>query len=115
MNTFTTRTAAVEFLVALGKPLANAKVAIDQGYNFDIDGDTSDLLRRMDPDLTSEKLNPNDNDFRYGSDDALAVIVDKTDLICMYDTFNDMLSVTDSGIEVDGEPMYDLAGNSLAK
>lgn len=44
MNTFTTRTEAINFLVAQGKPLAHAKVAVNESLNYDDDGDTRDLI-----------------------------------------------------------------------
>lgn len=92
-----TITEAVAYLVAQGNPLASARVAIDQAYNFADDTDTSGLL------LDSEQ-NP--------------VEITEIDANAVYNDFcgpNGYFTIKADGYYFDGEvtPMYDLAGNYL--
>lgn len=94
MQTFTTRSAIVAFLVSIGKPLAHAKVAITEGYDF---GDGSDDLARRDDWDGIDNL----------SDDFVPGVVSEGDAIMMYDTFcgdDGLFVLTDKGFECDGNP-----------
>lgn len=115
MNTFTTRAAAVDYLVAQGKPLNYAKVAIDQGYDYEVDPAFAEKLR-------SEGKFTHPDGLIYGwpecgedtgDGDAVPITIDEQDVIAMYNTFEEMLSIEGNNILVDGEVMYDLEGNIL--
>lgn len=45
MQTFTTRTQAIDFLVSQGKVLGEARVAVDQAFNYDEDNVKTDLIK----------------------------------------------------------------------
>lgn len=96
-TTFTTRTAAVEHLVKVeGKPLNYAKAAVDQSYNYEPNNCQLDLLYGN---LTSEEFEP--------------VTIGVPELIMAYNTMEEMFSVENGVILLDGEPAYTLEGKHL--
>lgn len=106
MQTFTTRTQAIDFLVAQGKPLNKVKVAIDQGFNYDgIDQATPEGA-----DLIAHAY-----DF---VGDPTAKQATEQDVISTYNTFcgpDGYYKLTDKGFVFDGNtnPSYDVNGNPL--
>ena len=96
---FTTRTEAINFLASQGKPLPFVKVAIHQAFNYEKDGDTRDLMF--------------DNELLDENNDCVPRDFDEDEIMSQYDTFEEMLKVTDKGIEVDGDLLYDLNGDPL--
>jgi predicted metallo-beta-lactamase superfamily hydrolase len=89
---FMKRSEVIEYLVAKGYPLNKVKVAIDQGYNFDKNGDMNGHCR-------------------VGDDDTAPISVSEADAVMMYNTFDEMIEVTPDGIMVDGDMQYDLNGD----
>lgn len=109
---FDQRQEAVFFLVQQGKPQNLARAAIDQGYNYEADGDTRDLLWRAtdeeDYDANMADRLPGDENTEFQPTYAT-----DHDILAMYNTFEEMLEVTEHGIEMEGELMYDLEGKPL--
>lgn len=108
---FATRTEVISYLVGEGKPLNFAKVAVDQGYNYEADDDTRDLCFR----------GHEEEDFDFNpvatawdmTEDQRPTFVTPEDAIAMYNTFEEMISVEGNNIAIDGEVMYSIEGNLL--
>lgn len=109
---FTKRSDVAMFLVAQGFPVNKVKAAVDQGYNFEADSDSRDLCWRAnyEEDFVAnlEATKPGDTDNEHQP-----TFVTFEDALAMYTTFNDMMTITDAGIMIDGELMYNLNGDRL--
>lgn len=110
---FATRTQVVAYLVSEGKPENYAKAAVNEGFNFEQDGDTRDLCFR---EFDDEDFKPNTESTTVtdmSNSEFLPTLVTPEFAISMYNTFEEMFSVEGGAIFMDGEPMYDLQGNML--
>lgn len=95
-QTFTTRTEAVKYMVSKGVPEPLAKAAIDQQFNYDVEGDNRDLLQDLE------------------DDGPVAITQNGQQLAQLWElTWEPMLSDDEHGIYVDGELTYDVHGNLL--
>lgn len=92
---FTTRTEAVNHMVEKGVPLPLAKAVVNEQYNYDVEGDTRDLLQTI-------------ND-----DGPVPITQTPLELFMTWQTFDDMLADNEKGIYIDGELLYDVNGNHL--
>jgi hypothetical protein len=112
MAKFVQRSDVAMFLVAQGFDVSKVKVAVDQGYNYEKDNDLRDLCYRSikDADFIFNDMDATADDMR---DEHRPTFVTEEDAIMMYRTFDEMITVTDVGIEVDGELLYDLNGDML--
>jgi hypothetical protein len=111
---FTTRKQAIDWLVTQGKPLAHAKVAIDQAFNYDDDGATDNLCRRT----------SNDWQFTFAPggtanlSDCVPVTLTEADVLSAYNDFcgpNGYFKLTEQGFCFDGDeqPTYDINGDHV--
>lgn len=99
---FMNRSAAVTFLVAEGKPLNFAKAAVNETYNYEQDQDPRDLMWGW-PECGEDT----------GDGDAVPVVVMSDKLLIAYNTMEQMFSVENEQILLDGEATYDIKGNHL--
>ena len=86
-----TREEVVAYLVAQGKHEGKARALLNEYYNWDVEGGPEGQL--------AEEDGP--------------VELDEAEALEFYDNQEDMVEVTDEGIEFDGELAFDLQGNYL--
>ena len=101
---------AVAYLVAQGKPENLAKAAMNEGYNYEVDA----TLRQ---ELLSKGLFCHEAGLLYGWDDNGDEFnpIDESEegVLAMYDTMVEMMLVTEQGITINNELVYDCNGNHL--
>lgn len=94
---FATRSAAMMYLVAEGKPVNFVKAAINESYNYEPDQDVRDLLWG--------------NDHTGG--EMIPVVITAEEAIRAYNTMEEMFSVDHGTIYLDGEAAYDVFGDPI--
>lgn len=109
MAKFAQRSDVAMFLVAQGFDVSLVKAAVNESYNFEPDGDCRDLIW-SDDDEDAEKngIDARKTDF---SDEFFPIFVTEEDALKAYHTMTEMMVMTQFGIELDGELLYDLNGD----
>lgn len=95
---FTTRSAAMMYLVQMGMPVNYVKAAIDQSFNYEPNDDVRDAMWVQD-------------DTPEGVFVPSSVIA--ADVCQAYNTMVQMFTIKNDIIMLDGEPVYDINGDRL--